>query len=113
MADYYNMTVRCLSLSTKVNCKHAKLGVVSQEVCNHILTDGNGQLLPFGQLFWQQIDIPSFVQGATDHLNDYAIKKAYFTTAANPKEYRKFAPLIAADDEEGFNAAESQAIGSA
>ena len=56
------------------------------------------------------------IQGATDHLNDYAIKKAYFTTAANPREYRKVAPLIAADYEEGQNAdnaLESQAVGNA
>ncbi len=53
------------------------------------------------------------VQEATDHLNDSAIKKAYFTTAANAREYRQIAPLIAADDEEGFNAdnaAEGEAI---
>ena len=56
------------------------------------------------------------VQGATEQLNDYAIKKAYFTTAANPREYRNVSPLIAADDEEGYiadNAAESQAVGNA
>lgn len=49
----------------------------------------------------QLIAEPFTLQNAIAPLSDYAIRKAYFTMGGNPKELRRYAPLISVDDGNG------------